>query len=101
MVATIQAKPQTKDVDVGVVTHFGAMTGEDGQWQQVQLTGKKKVAFDIVMKKDTFFEAKHAIGRNMSKLPIIDMPFAFDPSVEVRPSRKHGTLQQFLEILYC
>ena len=75
------------DVDVGVVTHVGATTREDGQWQQVQLAGKKKVEFDIVMEKDTFFEAKHAIRRNLSKLPIIDMPYAFDPSIEAGPSR--------------
>ena len=37
--------------------------------------------------KDTCFEAKHAIGRNPGKLSIIDMPSAFDPSVEVGPSR--------------
>ena len=43
----------------------------------------KKVAFDIAMEKDTFFEAKHAIERNPGKLLIIDMPFAFDPSLEV------------------
>ena len=47
--------------------------------------------------KDTFFEAKHAIGRNPSRLPIIDMPSVFDPSIEVGPSRQHGTLQQFFE----
>ena len=44
-----------------------------------------------------FFQAKHAIRRNPSKLPIVEMPYAFDPSVKVGPSRKHGTLQQFFE----
>ena len=34
---------------------------------------------------------------NPGKLPIVDMPFAFDPSVEVGPSRQHGTLRQFFE----
>ena len=43
------------------------------------------------------FKAKHAIGINLGKLPIIDMSSAFDPSVEVGPSRQHGTLQQFFE----
>ena len=71
---------------------------EDEQRKQVQIAGKKKVAFYIVMEKDTFFQTKHAIGKNLSMLPIIDMPFAFDPSVEVGPSRQHGTLQQFFEI---
>ena len=85
-VATIQAKPWMKDVYIGVVTCAGAMTGEDGPWQQVCLTGKKKVAFDIAMEKDTFFEAKHAIERNPGKLPIIDMSSAFDPTVEVGQS---------------
>ena len=76
-----------KDVDVGIVTRAGATTRDDGPRQQVWLTGKKKVAFDIMTKKDTFFGAKHAIGRNMGKLLIIDMPFAFDPSVEARSSQ--------------
>ena len=86
-VATIQVEPQMKDVDVGIITHAGATTGNDGSWLQVQLTGKKKVAFDIVIKKDTFFGAKNAIERNLGKLPIIDMPFAFNPSLEAKPSR--------------
>ena len=43
--------------------------------------------FDIATEKDTFFGEKHAIGRNSSKLPVIDMPFSFDPSVEARPSQ--------------
>ena len=45
------------------------------------------MAFDIATNKDTFFGIKDAIGRNLGKLPIIDMPFAFDPSVEARPSQ--------------
>ena len=75
-----------KDVDVGVVTRAGATTGEDGSCQQVQFARKKKVEFDIVMEKYTFFEAKHAIGINLGKLTIIEMSFSFDPSVEVGPS---------------
>ena len=47
--------------------------------------------------KDTFFGEKHAIERNPGKLPIIDTPFYFDPSVEAGPSRQHGTLQKFFE----
>ena len=81
-----------KDVDVGVVTRVSATTREDRPWKQVHLAGKKKVAFDIAMEKDTFFEAKHAIRTNLSKLPIIDIP-----SVEVGPSQQHGTLQQLFE----
>ena len=76
-----------KDVNIRVVTHASVTTGEDGPWQQVRLTGKKKVAFDIATEKDTFFEAKHAIGRNPGKLPIINMSSTFDPSVEARPLR--------------
>ena len=68
------------------------MTEEDGPCQQVWFTGKKKAAFYIATDKDTFFDSKHAIGRNLGKLPIVDMPSAFDPSVEAGPSRKHGTL---------
>ena len=82
----IQAEPRMKDVNVGVVTHTCVTTGKYGLQQQVQLTGKDKLAFDIVTKKDTFFEAKHEIQRNLGKLPIIDMSFAFDPYVEAGPS---------------
>ena len=71
-----------KDVNVGVATHTCVTIGKYGLQQQVQLTGKEKLAFDIVTEKDTFFEAKHAIGRNSSKLLIIDMPFYFNPSIE-------------------
>ena len=75
-----------KDVDIGLVTLASATTGEDGPLQQVWLTGKKKVAFDIAMEKDTFFEAKHAIKRNLGKLSIIAMSYAFDPSIKAGPS---------------
>ena len=47
---------------------------------------KEKGEFDIVTEKDTFFGEKNAIGRNPGKLPIIEMPYAFDPSVEAGPS---------------
>ena len=93
MVATIQDEPGTKDLDVGVVTRAGATTGEDGSCQQVQFARKKKVEFDIVMEKDTFFEAKHAIERNSGKLPVIAIPSTFDPSIEAGPLWQHGTLQ--------
>ena len=96
-VTTIQAKPQMKAVDVGIVTRADVKTRDDGTSQQVWLIGKKKVAFDIATEKDTFFGEKHAIGMNLGKLPIIDMPFDFDPSVEAGPSQQHGTLRQFFE----
>ena len=51
-----------KDVDVGIITRVGATTRDDGLQLQVQLVGKKKVAFDIATEKDTFFDAKNAIG---------------------------------------
>ena len=50
-----------------------------------------------MIEKYTFFGAKNAIGRNPGKLPIVDMPFAFDPFVETRPSRQHGTLRKFFK----
>ena len=96
-VVAIDAKPRMKDVDVGIVTHAGATTSDDGQRQLVRIAGKKKVAFDVVTKKDTFFESKQVIGRNPGKLPIIDMPSAFDPSVEAGPSQQYGTLCKFFE----
>ena len=86
-VTAIHAEPRMKDVDVGNVTHASVTTGDDGPWQLVRLNGKKKVAFDIAIEKYTFFEAKQEIRRNPSKMPIIDMPFTFDPSVEVGPSQ--------------
>ena len=80
-----------KDVDVGIVTCNGATIGDDGTRLQVRLAGKKKVTFDIATKKYNFFDAKNEIRRNLGKLPIVDMPFAFDPSVEAGPSRQYGT----------
>ena len=62
IVATIQAEPRMKDVDVGIVTRVGATTRDDGPRLQVRLAGKKKVAFDIAIEKDTFFDAKNVIG---------------------------------------
>ena len=94
---TISAEPRMKDVDVKIVTRASPTTGDDGPRKQFQLAGKKKVAFDVATEKDTFFEEKQAIGRNLGKLPIVDMPSAFDPSVEVGPSRQHGTLCNFFE----
>ena len=75
-----------RDVNVGIVTRTGVTTGDDGPWLQVWITGKKKVAFDIAIEKDTFFDTKNEIRRNPGKLPIIDMPSAFDPSIEIGPS---------------
>ena len=75
-----------KDADVGIVTRTGATTRDDGPWLQVQLVGKKKVAFYIATEKDTFFDVKNEIKRNPGKLPIVDMPFVFDPSAKVGPS---------------
>ena len=72
-----------KDVDVGIFTHVGATTRDDGPRLQVWLTGKKKVTFDITIDKDTFFDVKNEIGRNLGKLPIVYMPFVFNPSIEM------------------
>ena len=85
-VAAIHVEPRMKDADVGIVTRASMKIGDEGPWQPSWIAGKKKDAFDIATKKDTFFEAKKAIGRNLGKIPIIDMPFAFDPSIEEGPS---------------
>ena len=74
---------------MGIVTCTGVTTRDDGPWIQVWITSNKKFAFDIAMEKDTFFDAKNEIGRNPGKLPIVDMPFAFNPSTEVGPSQKN------------
>ena len=47
--------------------------------------------------KDTIFGPKNAIDINLGKLPIVDMPFPFDPSVETGPSWQHGTFHNFFE----
>ena len=97
MVATILAYPRTEAVNVAVVTRAGATTREGGSRQQVQFAGKKKAAFDIAIKKYTFFEAKHVTMRNKGKSPVVEMPSSFNPSVEERRLQQHGTLQQFFE----
>ena len=58
---TIQAEPRMKDANVGVVTHTGATTRKYGLQQKVRLTGKEKLAFDIVIEKDTLFDARNEI----------------------------------------
>ena len=84
-----------KDADVGIVTRASTTTGDDEPRQHVRLASKKKVGFDIATDFFSFFEAKQAIGRNLGKMPIIDMPFAFDASVEAGPSWQHGTFCKF------
>ena len=61
-VATISAEPRMQDVDVAIVSRGGTMTGNDGPWPQVQLFRNNKVTFDIVTKKETFFETRDVIG---------------------------------------
>ena len=93
MVPTILAELWTEDVDVGIVTRGGETTGKYGPQPQVKLVGKKKEQFDIATKRETFFEAREALGRNPGKTPIFGMPSAFDSSLEAGPSWKYGTLQ--------
>ena len=50
-----------------------------------------------MIEKDTFFDVKNEIGINRGKLPIVDMPFSFNPSVEGGPSQQYGTLCKFFE----
>ena len=61
------------------------------------MDGKKKVQFDIVTERDTYFEAREAIGRNPGKTPIFGMPSTFDSSLEAGPSQQYGTLKQLFE----
>ena len=93
MVATILSGPRIQAVNVVVVTCASATIGEDGPCQQVRFAMNKKASFDIETKKEMFFQAKHAIGRNPGKFPIVEMPSSFDPSIEAGPLRQHGTLQ--------
>ena len=51
-----------KDVNVGIFTHASARTGDDGKQLHAQLTSKKKVAFDIAIEKDTFFDGNNVIA---------------------------------------
>ena len=48
--------------------------------------------FDIVTKKETFFEVQDAILDNLGKFHVYEMPSAFDLSLEAGPSWQHGTL---------
>ena len=61
------------------------------------MEGKNKAQFDITTKRNTFFEAHEALGRNSGKTPIFGMPSAFDSSLEDGPSWKYGTLQKKIE----
>ena len=74
------------DVDIAIVTHAGATTGEDGPRPQIQLARQKKVLFDINAEKDTFFEARNAIGRNLGKLLAYEIPTTFDTTLVAGPS---------------
>ena len=60
-IATILVEPRKQDVDVSIVTRGGATMRDDGPQPQVRLAGKKKVAFDIATKKETFFETQDVI----------------------------------------
>ena len=44
-----------QDVNVSIVTHGGAMKGDDGPQTQIRLDGRKKAAFDIATKKEMCF----------------------------------------------
>ena len=48
--------------------------------------------------KETFFNTRDILYRNMGKFPIYEMPPTFDSMDVSRPSRNVGTLQKFLEI---
>ena len=81
-----------QDTGVAITTRGGATTREDCLRPQIQLDGTKKVWFDIDAKKDTFFKAQDEMHKNSGKLPIYEIPTAFDSNLEVGPSRQHGTL---------
>ena len=85
-VATILVEPRAQAVDVVVVIRAGVTTKEDGPCPQVQITGKKNTAFDIVIEKETFFQAKHEIRRNPGKFLFVEMSSTFDPFVDAGPS---------------
>ena len=86
IVSTISANPRTQDVDVFVITRRGGTTREYSSIPQIWLAGKKKVKFDVNVKKDTFFEAWGEMRKNPGRLPIYEMPTAFDSTLEVGPS---------------
>ena len=60
--------------------------GDDVPCPQIQLAGKKKVQLDVDAKRDTFFEARDAIGRNLGKLHVYEMPTTFDSTSVAGPS---------------
>ena len=53
----ISVEPKVQSVDVAIITHGGATTGDDGLIPQVRLARRKKVQFDVDDERDTFFEA--------------------------------------------
>ena len=48
--------------------------------------------FDVNVEKDIFFEAHYVIRRNPDKLPVYEIPTAFNPTLEAGPLRQNGTL---------
>ena len=86
-----------QDVDVTIITCGGTITGEYSLFPQVRLAKKKKVQFDVNPEKDTLFEAWDDLHSNSSKLAVYNMPIAFDSTLEARPLRQDGTLQNFFE----
>ena len=76
-----------QDANVTVITHGGAMKGEDIPFPQIQLDGKKKLQFDVDAERDTFFEARYAIRRDPGKLFVYEMLNAFDSTLVAGPSR--------------
>ena len=84
-VATILAEPRMQDVDVAVITRGDAIMRKDIPHPQIRLDGKKKVQFNVIVKKDTLFEPRDVIGINTSKLPVYEIPTAFYSTFVVGP----------------
>ena len=88
---------RTQYVDVVVNTHRGATIGEYSPFTQIQLSGKKKVQYNVESKRDNFLEAHDAIRGDLGKLHVYEIPNPFDSNSAVGPSWQHGTLMEFFE----
>ena len=73
------------------------MPGEDWKLTNFQPIAQNNVQFGVRAEKETFFEARDIINRNIGKFTIYEMPPIFDITSILGFSHKFSTLQHFLE----
>ena len=65
------------------------MTKDDGPIPQVQLVAQKKVQFDVDDERDTLFDARDTIKRDMGKFPIYVILHVFISTLVTGPSQMY------------